>query len=371
MSGSGGQGQGGGFGDGQEMNMVYIAVALVAAFLFAGFIFWDRIVEFVFYIKLHELRLIGFFDKSSDIPSLIRWGEEQQNLNNVGSDQLVALMRLVGGYLRYPLAAIGLLFALILVWRHPDRGFKDTETMSSIRDKMKDVFPAIKVVADQGLDQIDINEGPWRMGQTPIEFAKSYNLLSRDNDGKILVDSVRSKAIFTKQLGPKWQGIKKLPPHQKALFAVLAAYIAYERKAADAMLEQMAESATYSNVKAGKINYAGIDDMIKKYGHAPQVKEIISKHAFVFTIFTQMLATARKTGIVANSLYLWVKPIDRSLWYTLNNVGRQAVFTETAAIKAHWLAEAQLGYAIPTPMIDSAVEGLEVAIASRLIRDIE
>lgn len=371
MSGQGGGQSGGGFGDGQEMNMVYIAIALVAAFLFIGFLFWDRIVEFIFFVKLHELKLIGFFDSSSDIPSLILWAEQRQNLNQVGHDQLVALMQVVGNFLRYPLAAISVLFALILVWRHPDRGFKDVESMETLREKMKGIFPAIKVVSDLGLDQVPIDKGPWMMGLTPIEFAKAHKLISKADDGKIVVDAMKAKAIFTRQLGAKWQGAKMLKPHQKALFAVLSAYICYERKAADAMLEQMASSATFANVKAGKIDYSGIDEMLKKYGSSPQVKEIISKHAYVLTIFSQMLSMGRKTGIIANALFLWIKPIDRPMWYALNNVGRQAVFSETGAVTAHWTAEKQLGYAISTPMIDSAVEGLEVAIASRLIRNIE
>ncbi|WP_449421069.1 secretion/conjugation apparatus DotM-related subunit [Piscirickettsia litoralis] len=59
-------------------------------------------------------------------------------------------------------------------------------------------------------------------------------------------------------------------------------------------------------------------------------------------------------------VFLWLKPKDRSLWYCLNNVGRQAVFVEGAAIRSHWLVEKELKKSIAIPMIDKAVYGLSV-----------
>jgi len=82
-----------------------------------------------------------------------------------------------------------------------------------------------------------------------------------------------------------------------------------------------------------------------------------------------MLVSARRSGIVANSSYLWLKPVDRALWYTLNNVGRKAVFTEMGAVHAHWLAEKKLGFALTEPMVEEAIYGLEDAAKSRIVRD--
>jgi len=236
---------------------------------------------------------------------------------------------------------------------------------------MTSVYPAITVAQDQKIDQQSVDEGPWAMALTPIEFAKKHKLLLRDPESKVIkIDEVRAKSIITGTLGPLWTGVKKLPPHQKALFAVLCTYIAYERKKADKILEQMAASATLGNVRSGKIDYAGTDELLAKFGNTPEIKQIISRHAYVFTVFAELLTTARKTGIVANSLFLWLKPLDRPLWYVCNNVGRKAVFAETAGVHAHWLAERQLGYAIKTPMVETVISALNEAVASRIIRDI-
>lgn len=368
MSGQNQMGSGG-YGDGQEMNIIYLAVGVIAVLLIFGYIFYPQLVQGVFFVKFHELKFISFFVRSDDIQAVINWGSSIP-YQKVKVADLEGLFAVVGFYLKFPLTLIGLALGVILMIKHPDKGYNTIESMETLRAKMTPVYPAIAVVQDQKVDQQSIETGPWAMGLTPIEFARKNKLLYRDITGAIKVDALRAKSVFASQLGPLWSGIKHLPPHQKAIFAVLVTYVSYERKTADKLLEQMAGSATLQTVKAGKVDYSGVDELVKKFGSTPAVKQILTHHAFVFTIFAELLTMARKTGIVANSLYLWLKPIDRSLWYVLNNVGRKAVFTETAAIHAHWLAERELGYAIKTPMIDPVIVGLEEAVASRIIRDI-
>jgi len=368
MSGQNQMGSGG-YGDGQEMNIIYMAVGVIALVLIFGYVFYAQLVQGVFFVKFHELKFISFFVRSDDIQAVINWGN-QIPYSKVKIDDLEGLFSVVGFYLKFPLTLVGLGLGIFLMIKHPDKGYDSIESMETLRAKMTPVYPAITVVQDQRVDQQPVEDGPWAMGLTPIEFAKKNKLLYRDITNAIKVDGLRAKSVFASQLGPIWTGVKNLPPHQRAIFAVLATYVSYERKTADKLLEQMAGSATFNSVKAGKINYAGIDEVLKRFGSSPAVKQILTHHAYVYTIFAELLTTARKTGIVANSLYLWIKPIDRTLWYVLNNVGRKAVFTETAAVHAHWLAERELGYAIKTPMIDPVIAGLEEAVAARIIKDI-
>lgn len=370
MSGGGGQSPGGSsYGDGQEMNIIYISVGLVALIGFLGWLFYADIVKVIFYIKLHELKLVTFFDRNQNLQSVLNWGM-QIPYKDVKLEDLIDLSKVVGNFVVYPFMAIGVIFAIILYFRHPDNSFKTLETMETLADKMRPVFPAINVVKDYDLVNQSIHEGPWAMALSPIEYCQKHKLLFRDDEGKVKVDEIRAKSLLVKQLGQPWQGIDKLLPHQRAIFAVLATYVNYQRKVADKMMEQLAHSADASTLKSGKLDYTGIENLIKQYANSPKVKEITSNHAYVLTVFSEMLSVARKTGIVANSLYLWVKPIDRSLWYTLNNVGRQAVFAETGAVRAHWLAEKELGYAVKSPMVDSVLPGLQAAIDLRIIRSL-
>jgi intracellular multiplication protein IcmP len=185
-----------------------------------------------------------------------------------------------------------------------------------------------------------------------------------------MADKIRAKVIFCQQLGPLWVGIDQLKPYQKALFAALCAYTCYQRDEAEAFLAKIERSVTKAKIKKADFDFSGMDNLLKKYSQNPEVKRIIEKHAYLYTVFTELLVAARRSGIVANSGYLWLKPVDRQLWYTLNNVGRKAVFTETAAVHAHWLAEKKLGFALTEPMVEEAIIGLEEAAKSRIVRDL-
>lgn len=134
-------------------------------------------------------------------------------------------------------------------------------------------------------------------------------------------------------------------------------------------MEEIARSVTPDNLKKKKIPY-NTDSLLKKYRDIPKVTAITGAHAYTSTVFAEMLIEARKSGIILNSLMLWLKPTDRALWYVLNNVGRKAVFIEGAAVQAHFLAERRLGFAIKQPMVDEAVFALDEAIQSRIIKEL-
>ena len=371
MGGMSGQNQmgSGGYGDGQEMNIIYLSVGLIALLLILGFVFYAQLVAAVFFVKFNELKFVSFFIHTDNIQAVINWGN-QIPYRTVKIEDLVALMNVVGGYFAYPIAFLGGLLGILLMIKHPDKGYDTIETMNTLRGKMGESFPVMSIVQGQDIPTLPVEEGPWAMALTPIEFAKKYHLLYRDEHEQIKVDLIRAKAIATKTLGALWRGIDQLPRHQRAIFGVLAAYAAYQRKDADKVLEKMAASATFEHAQSDKVDYAEGEALAKKLENHPEIKRITQQHAYVFTVFTELLVSARKTGIVANALYLWVKILDRPFWYVLNNVGRKAVYSETAAVHAHWLSESKLGYPIKTPMIDMVVDALEEAVASRIIKEI-
>ena len=79
-------------------------------------------------------------------------------------------------------------------------------------------------------------------------------------------------------------------------------------------------------------------------------------------MMASLLRRARFYGVLPTAEFLWLKPIDRRLWYMLNSVGRQTPFTEVAGPFAHWLAETELTRPCLVPIIDEAVNALEGAI---------
>ena len=78
--------------------------------------------------------------------------------------------------------------------------------------------------------------------------------------------------------------------------------------------------------------------------------------------FASFLSASRDDGVVPSSEFLWLKPLDRRLWYMLNSVGRQTPFAEVGGPFAHWLAEKSMGRRLIAPMIDEAIKALEIAV---------
>ena len=66
--------------------------------------------------------------------------------------------------------------------------------------------------------------------------------------------------------------------------------------------------------------------------------------------------------MVPSSEFLWLKTVDRRLWYMLNCIGRQTPYAEVGGPFAHWRAEQAMGRRSLVPMIDEAIRALEIAI---------
>ncbi len=361
--------QGGGQKDSNEFEIIWIAAAALGFLFFIFLLFHTQILTMVLWIKYAELKLLSFFivgHQYQGIETFIN----PNNHNRISYAELSLLSQEIGNTLKGPCALLCILFMIITYFKHPMSGFRDIENMNTLSDKVRQTFPAINVVSGLNLVKESIDEGPWAMALTPIEFGKKHGLISRHaQTQKIIVDEYKAKLIFSQQLGEIWQGVDKLKPHQKALFAIFSAFINYKREEAEKASEEIVEQITQAQIKKKAIPFH-TGALLKKYGQSPAVLEIIKKHAYTNTIFMEMLIQARGSGIVLNSLYLWVKPIDRPLWYILNNVGRKAVFIEAAGVHAHCLAEKRLGFEIRQPMIDEAIFALKEAISSRIIKDL-
>ena len=78
-----------------------------------------------------------------------------------------------------------------------------------------------------------------------------------------------------------------------------------------------------------------------------------------------LLGEARKKGVLATSQFIWLRPLDRPLWYALNQCGGRAAWTEALAAWAHFQAEEHAGKTLSAPHIDAAVESLKNSLESQ------
>ena len=161
--------------------------------------------------------------------------------------------------------------------------------------------------------------------------------------------------LFIMQLGSLWRGVDKLPPYARALFAAFAARVNADPDGSKLILQMAATCRS-------KINYNGTEALLKKHYNTKEIQKVVQSHAYMLTVMATMLERSREDGVQASADFLWLKPIDRRLWYTLNTVGRQTPFVEVGGIFAHWVAEKEAGKKLVVPMVEEATNAVELAL---------
>ncbi len=345
-------------------------VWLTLLFMVGIYCFWvfahQYVVSFVFFISTLQAQFIDFFLPDSPLAKEI---DLMQTLDPaaVNWPQMILMVGLVNQYFRYPAGILLLVLAYLLYRSDITLRFQRTHTMKTLRLQEQGNWPAIMPVVDLDLVNTDIDTGPWAMAMTPMEFAKKNALLKKNDAlldvvqrGQEMTAGIRkadTKRVFTLQLGAYWSGFDACSPHVKVLVAIFMARINRDRGTAASIMTAMDEGFKHKNM-----NYDIADAVIKKYQNTELIQKIVSKHAYLLTVMASLLEGARQDGVVASAEFLWLKPVDRRLWYMLNCIGRQTPYVEVGGPFAHWLAEKAMGRRALVPMIDEAVKALDVAI---------
>lgn len=347
---------------------------IIVGIFFLGWMIWifghAQITSVVFQLRLWEGYLINLFtDHVAGTINIIKTTPPEA----VTFNQLADVSTQIGNYLRYPILIILFLLAVAVYFSHNNLRYKKSYSMQTLVDEEKISWPQITPVAKLDLVKADIDKGPWAMALPPMQFAKKNQLLQIERilpsdaysrkQAKLVATVRKEEAhrVFALQLGRYWTGINDLNIHTKALFAVFAARANRDREGAIKLLKQIAASTS-----SGKLDFSGTEELLNKHKNFKGVVKVMQSHAFVLTVMASMLVLARTDGVLASADFLWLKPVDRPLWFMLNSVGRQTPFTEVAGPFAHWVAERLSERKLFVPMVDEAVKALEVAIAEIL-----
>jgi len=193
--------------------------------------------------------------------------------------------------------------------------------------KLNAIFPYTAPILYR--DLLKQNIPGWEPSVSPHEFARRHRLVNKRK-----LDREVARKVFLKQLGKRFS-LKTMAPHERALYAVFAAKIAKDRDAGQDLLAELSRSCL--RTKDGAPDYSLSNDLYRK--HFKQGMPFAKVHRYTRTLLMSMLVAAKEQGKLTPSFFLWLKPIDRTLWYALNRVGAQVPFTEAAAIWNVWEAE--------------------------------
>jgi intracellular multiplication protein IcmP len=355
--------------------LIWGVSALFATLIFIWWAFKKYIILIYLSIKSIETQLLNLVSNNhfAQLEQTIQ--AALANPSTLVFSDLIKMGDGVGDWLRFPIVIMIFVLAVVVYLGNTTRFFTQIYSMRDFVKLEKQIWPQITPVVNLDLLKTDLDTGPWAMAMTPMQFCKKNKLLqevraerkegmSRKDWDRVEVILKRGEAnrIFALQIGALWKGVDQLPPYARALFAIFAARINADSKTVPDLLGAISASS------ATKLDFSGTEELLKKHLNSKRIQSIIQSHAYVMTVMASMLEGAREDGVQASADFLWLKPVDRRLWYTLNTVGRQTPFTEIAGIYAHWIAEKEAGRRLVVPMVEEATKALEIALKEVVYR---
>lgn len=338
-------------GDGGN-DMLYVGVFLLIVYAILTFFFGEAIAKYHLFMRglwvdLGNLILpwkpFAKMGVALDTFSPREWIE---------SGQIKQISRDLRWFMFLPLGTLFGFYAYRVWAKNPARGLRRKMDREMLVKSEVRLWPWIAPVQSLDLVAIPVDEGKWAMARMPVDFAKRYRLLSGPN-----VHEVRTEKFFASQLGKLWEGPEKLPTHMRALFACFIAQACRDKDGARDGLRALALS-----MSTGKPDYSFVDALIKKHIGDQRVTVVFEQHAYVITVMCAALEQARKNGVLPPAYFLWLRPMNRPVWYALNNVGRRTPFCETAGVHAHYLAEKVARHRLERPYVTEAVKALGRAL---------
>jgi hypothetical protein len=312
-----------------------------------------------------------------------------------------------------------LLFLLgVKLYRRRTKVWKKVHTIDSLLESQSTLwrFQRYLIKHNPHNDSKDVTKGVFRMREKPHAFLMRNNVIDGVKDdegyytGEISFDSEVYATVLTEQVGKPFQGVSELTLHEKRIFATLGLYFLksvplsgfyehwvsiFNKKVMGISLRSMlnfsfiwwtwlSSDNSFISKKRwsmdefsianrrdklfGDIAYAyndefsfkDVEDVVERYcaliAESEEFKVILKEHFFTRTVLRRMLQESRTTGVLPTDYFGWLKMEDRTLWYTLNDLGLPESSAETHGVKSHYDMEKSSARAISAPYLKTAVE---------------
>ena len=197
-----------------------------------------------------------------------------------------------------------------------------------------------------------------RVALTPEAFVEQHTLITN-----MQLDVAAARRCFMAQLGKPLTSWKDMAPHEKALFAIFGLqYFLDDRKAALKLMDTLNLSCRIKSKRdSGKfctpvysLAKSAFQRVIKSNG----AQQWLKQHRYVRSGLVWLYAHDLR---LTPPNWIWLKGVDRTLFYALHRANTTKGFIEGAGVVAVARAEAEamrFGLPCPEPCVDEAVEGL-------------
>lgn len=260
-------------------------------------------------------------------------------------------------------AGFGINLALRLISKKGGQDYRRRLTPMQAAKEISDTFPAVVPVLHLGPDLVANKLPLWRRQTFPEEIWQNVKVGGRPLavGGKLIRERVetyfrggevkdgphqmRNGRRWSKMLGflavdlladaknqEKICFPDRFSPQGKVLFGLLCAHAFGGRegkkdyqKAADQL------NRSCSGQKNGLPNLTVAQWIYSKYRMNPTAKQLFGVHHWEYTYLFSLFIKAKKTGKATHTDFIWLKPLDRILFYVLNTVGRAVPHAESSA----------------------------------------
>lgn len=305
------------------------------------------------------------------------------------------VLRYTGSWIRWPFALLLVLFGVAAIFMGRVGGLVRRFNMESLLKNNAESFPCLRPVVGRGkylLSPESYDSGLWKVARTPAQFALEHGLLLDEQGkpfspeqalknglpstelpawGKARLDGEKALRVLTEQLGKPFEGYEGLSPCRRALAVAFLAYANGDKKNCISILDMV--SCSYNEIDGNAdcpvLTDSAFEKRLKKtwarHKDVLSEKSMATHAACELPWFMALLYRARQKGVLAGSQFLWLRPMDRPLWYALNQCGGRAAWAEGFAAWAHYMAEEQEGKALTEPHVAPAVASLREALSAQ------
>lgn len=360
----------------QEMALLAAAVVGTIAAVVIWYFYRAPLVYFILGLNWIEVQFVslvhgGLGEIGTSVQNFIDavYGSRRE-ASLVKLSELFFVMDTVGREVRLFVVAIILGLAVWCLFRMRGEGWKMPFDLSSLAAFQAQHWKVALAGSRFDPAKEDESQDP---ALRPMEWLKKHSLpLAKGRNGDGELDEAATSAAFARQLGDTYVGLKKMPIYAQALAITFNLSRLRDKRVLE-MKEKLTEIWTLEQrAEAEKKTAELLAPYLDNQKLIASAEKILGGHAFINTALMGLFESAKKEGgVLACGEIRWLKPIDRILWYTLQNVGRHAYFIEGAGPRAHYFAERVSGGQKIEPYVGEAVHGLMDYLSKQGITDMQ
>lgn len=403
-------------------NSIWIVIGGVLAFL-AILWFWEKYSTpiYSFLLEVAKAEVIPF----SSFPGMKNFYKVVNALDpsTMTFSDMNSVLNRAGRWYGWLLTPV-MCFYIHKAWNMSAREcFRRKLNMEGLLRNNAKLYPCIAPILNWGRSILKepTDSGPWMVGRQPIQFVAANGLLKNAETGKpiaatdilglnnianpdspVIAGTIKAKfdregaaEAFKKQFSEEFRGLNNLPNYIYALAAAFLLFGAGRKEDGQKILDNMSltfrppqkghkaklswRPPFYVPGTAGRKGYSISTKVhvpreeIKKIWKSEEVQRLIRPHnRYRNLVILTLYAFARKKGVISCAEFIWLRPVNRNLFYLLNNYGRRTAWVEVAGPWVHYEAEEILGNNMHTfsgtdipldeKMVEPAVNALEVAM---------